>query len=91
MRTNQMKLSTGLQLIADIAEGSTTPNSLPNIAKIARTTIAEQVSVSSAMDGYLRVCSCGGMPEKDINLIKRHIAEAARLGYFKNVGPTNDD
>lgn len=39
-------------------------------------------AVEDAMAGYLRRCSCGGMPKKDIDLIKRHISEAKRLGYF---------
>ena len=35
-------LETALRMIADIAEGSTTANSLPHIAKIARAALAPE-------------------------------------------------
>ena len=39
--------------------------------------------IPNAIRGYLRRCSSGGMPKKQIEIVKANVDEAERLGYFK--------
>jgi hypothetical protein len=39
--------------------------------------------IPSAVRGYLRRCSSGGMPKKQIDAVQFNVDEAERLGYFK--------
>lgn len=40
------------------------------------------VNVVSAMSGYLRRCSSGGMPQEQLNVVEAAVAQAQDLGYF---------
>lgn len=39
-------------------------------------------AVIDAMNGYLRTCSSGGMPQEQIDLVRTHFEAAADLSYF---------
>ena len=50
--------------------------------KTANTLAQIDQSILDAMEGYLRVCGCGGMPKEKTEQVRAAVAEAAKLGYF---------
>ena len=82
-QTQHVPLFTAGQMRAYVdADRGMRAQAAPQQSEVASSSIFDGV-IPAAIRSYLRTCSSGGMPKKNIDIVQVNVDEAERLGYFK--------